>query len=87
MYASKVKQDVAPENLKETEASGAEGQEQAKTQRRLSDSIKQKGRKLNLDRRVEGIERRTGGTAEYKGPARREVIDRRDSASDRRDED
>ncbi len=86
MYASKVKQDTAPEDSKQTEASDTEGEEKAKNQRRLADSIKQKGRKLNLDRRVEGIERRGGGSAEYKGPARRKVIDRRESSSDRRDE-
>ena len=86
MHASKVKQDMAPEDLKQTEASSKEDGGQSRSQRRLSDSIKQKGRKLNLDRRVEGIERRTGGSAEYKGPARRKVIDRRESSSDRRDE-
>jgi hypothetical protein len=87
MYASKVKRDMAPEDLEENEASRTEGEGRAKNQRRLSDSVKPKGRKLNLDRRVEAIERRTGGTSEYKGPARRKVIDRRESTTDRRDED
>jgi len=87
MYASKVKQDGAAGDLQQTEAATGEKQEQAKNQRRLADSLKPKGRKLNLDRRVEGIERRGGGAADYKGPARRKVIDRRESINDRRDED
>jgi hypothetical protein len=87
MSASKVKQDMAPEDSEKAEASSGESREQAKNQRRLSDSLKSKRRKLNLDRRVEGIERRGNGAGEYKGPARRKIIDRRESTTDRRDED
>jgi len=87
MYASKVRQNLSPDDLEETEEPGMEGQKPTKSQRRLSDSLNSKGRKLKLDRRVDGGDRRTDMATGNKSPARRKVIDRRESLDDRRDED
>ena len=87
MHPSKEKQEVSPEKLEEVETAGLDDEKKAESQRRLSDSLSSKSRKLKLDRRVVDSDRRTGTSAEYKGPARRKNLDRRESLNDRRDED
>jgi hypothetical protein len=87
MSASKVKRNISPDDLEETAASVMDDQKQAENKRRFADSLKPKGRKLKLDRRVADEERRTAGSTGYKGTARREILDRRESLNDRRDED
>jgi hypothetical protein len=87
MPAAKVKGNTSPDDLKEAETPVVDGQEQADNKRRFADSLKPKGRKLKLDRRVADEDRRTGGPADYKVPARRENPDQRESRNDRRDED
>jgi hypothetical protein len=82
-----VKRDISADDFGETESPDREGQEQIDSRRRFADSLKSKSRKIKLDRRVADEDRRTGGSTEYKGPARRKILDRRESWKDRRDED
>jgi len=87
MSASKVKRNISPVDLEKTEASVIDDQKQSENKRRFADSLKPKGRKLKLDRRVADEDRRTGGSTGYNGTARRKILDRRESRNDRRDED
>ena len=50
----------------------------------VSDAINSLGRALNLERRDNRRERRVGKVAQYTGPARRKIIDRRKIQGDRR---
>lgn len=87
MPASKLKRNISPNDLEETEAAAMDGQKQADSRRRFADSLKAKSRKLKLDRRVEGTDRRTNVATGRKGLARRKTLDRRESLNDRRDDD
>ena len=87
MSGSKVKRNIFPDDLVETESPDMDAQEQTDSRRRFADSLKSKSRKIKLDRRLADEDRRTGGSTEYKGPARRETLDRRETQKDRRDED
>ena len=69
------------EDSDDDEADTAEGQISG---RRYMDAINSLGRTLNLDRRDSRRERRVGKVAQYQGPARRKIIDRRESPGDRR---
>jgi hypothetical protein len=87
MHPSNVKQEGRSEELPAGEAAGLDDDKETDSQRRLADSLSAKSRKLKLDRRVDDSDRRTGGSSDYKGPARRKILDRRESFDDRRDKD
>lgn len=72
----------------ELEGTGAEKNEKKLARRRLQDAVDAKNpkRKLNLDRRANPQDRRTGIDPHYKGPARRFSIDSR-NPKERRDKD
>jgi hypothetical protein len=63
--------------------------EKKDTGRRLQDTVilKDSNRKLNLERRVSSVERRTDSDPHYKGPTRRYTIDSRVKLKDRREKD
>ena len=85
---------VAPKNDSSKSANSSEAaditsvedNEKKNTGRRMQDNIisKDPNRKYNLDRRVEGSDRRVNKDPSYKGPARRYNIDRRLNLKDRR---
>jgi hypothetical protein len=87
MSASKVKRNISPDGLQETQAAVVDDKKQGENKRRFADSLKPKSRKLKLDRRVTDEERRSDGSNKNKGPARRKILDQRESQNDRRDED
>jgi len=76
---SEIADDASVENSEKKDAGG----------RRLQDSIisKDPSRKLNLDRRTKGSDRRIDTDPGYNGPARRYNIDRRLNTKDRRGKD
>ena len=84
MMTSTLDSDSKPDKLETADDSGANNQDEQDASRRYMDAINSLGRTLNLDRRDSRRERRVGKVAQYMGPARRKIIDRRESPDDRR---
>ena len=84
MMTSKLDSDSITDSLETADDGGATNQQGQDASRRYMDAINSLGRTLNLDRRDSRRERRVGKEAQYTGPARRKIIDRRDSPDDRR---
>jgi hypothetical protein len=84
MITSIVDSDRLPGRLKTAAGNNASNQEGSVNSRRYMDAINT-GRTLNLDRRGMYGERRIGLAAQCKGPARRKIIARRETPSDRRE--
>ena len=84
MISSTVDPDSSTDSLNATDENSATNHEGQDTSRRYMDAINSLGRVLNLDRRDSRRERRVGKVAQYIGPPRRKIIDRRDNPLDRR---
>lgn len=84
MITSKVDSDSVTGSSEAADDESEENQQEQVASRRYMDAINSLGRALNLDRRDSRRERRVGKEAQYTGPARRKIIDRRDSPVDRR---
>ena len=84
MITSTVDPDSSTESLNTADEKNATNREEQNTSRRYMDAVNSLGRALNLDRRDSRRERRVGKVVQYIGPARRKIIDRRDSPGDRR---
>ena len=84
MITSIVDSDRLPGRVKTAAGNNASNQEGSVNSRRYRDAINA-GRALNLDRRGMYGERRIGLAGQYNGPARRKIIDRRETPNDRRD--
>jgi hypothetical protein len=84
MITSIVDSDRLPGRLKTAAGNNASNQECSVNSRRYMDAINA-GRTLNLDRRGMYGERRIDLAVQYNGPARREIIARRETPSDRRE--
>ena len=76
--------DSKTDSLEAADDKSANNQEGQIASRRYMDAINSLGRTLNLDRRDSRRERRVGKEAHYLGPARRKIVDRRESQGDRR---
>ena len=76
--------DSLTDGSKTADDKSANNQEGQVASRRYMDAINSLGRTLNLERRDSRRERRIGVVAQYTGPARRKIIDRRENQHDRR---
>ena len=84
MTTSTLDSDSKTDSLEAADDKSANNHEGQVASRRFMDAINSLGRTLNLERRDIRRERRVGKVAQYTGPARREIIDRRESPGDRR---
>ena len=84
MTTSTLDSDSNTDSPEAADYKSANNQEGQVASRRFMDAINSLGRTLNLERRDSRRERRIGKVARYKGPARREIIDRRVNTDDRR---
>ena len=84
MITSTPDSDRPTDSLEAADDESANNQNGQVASRRYMDAINSLGRTLNLDRRDSRRERRVGKEAQYMGPARRRIIDRRESPGDRR---
>jgi hypothetical protein len=84
MIASKIDSDSLADSLKTADDKSVINREGQAASRRYIDTINSAGRTLNLERRDSRRERRICKVTQYKSPARRIIIDRRDIQSDRR---
>lgn len=89
MEKSKKEPNKSTNDSELTEDANVANSENKGAGRRLQDAtiLKDSNRKLNLERRIPGIDRRTDTDPRYKGPARRYTIDPRENLKDRRDKD
>jgi hypothetical protein len=87
MHASRTKANGSADDSKVSVETGVDSKKETGMKRRFADSIDARNRKLKLDRRGDHKDRRTEAASEYKGPARRKTIDRREKTKDRRRED
>lgn len=85
MITSKEKSDSTGDHSKNADDESAINREEQVASRRYMDAINSLGRALNLERRDSRRERRVGKIAQYMGPARRKIIDRREIPGDRRE--
>jgi hypothetical protein len=84
MITSTTDFDSLADSSKTADDKDANNREGQIASRRYMDAINSLGRPLNLDRRDIRRERRVGKVIQYMGPARRKILDRRDSPGDRR---
>jgi hypothetical protein len=84
MTTSTPDSDGKTDSVEVADDKSANNQERQVASRRYMDAINSLGRTLNLERRDSRRERRIGKVAQYTGPARREIIDRRERPGDRR---
>ena len=84
MITSTLDPDNLTDSLKSADDESAINREVPDNNRRYMDAINSLGRALNLERRDNRRERRVGKVAQYTGPARRKIIDRREIQGDRR---
>jgi hypothetical protein len=84
MTTSTLDSDGKTDSLEAADNKSANNQEGQVASRRYMDAINSLGQTLNLERRDSRRERRIGRVAQYTGPARREIIDRRENPGDRR---
>jgi hypothetical protein len=89
MKTPKIESNKSSKDLETADDSSEENSEKKKTGRRLLDTLisKDPSRKFNVDRRTNGSERRVNTDPSYKGPVRRNTIDRRLKLKDRREKD
>jgi hypothetical protein len=84
MTSSTPDSDGKTDSVEVADDKSANNQDRQVASRRYMDAINSLGRTLNLERRDSRRERRIGKVAQYTGPARREIIDRRERPGDRR---
>ena len=84
MITSTPDSDSSTDSLETDDDESANDGEGKVASRRYMDAVNSLGRTLNLERRDSRRERRIGKVAQYTGPARRQIIDRRVNTVDRR---
>ena len=89
MEKSKKEPNTSGNDSKLTEDANVGTSEKKDVGRRIQDAtiLKDSKRKLNLERRIPGFDRRADTGPRYKGPTRRYTIDPRENLKDRRDKD